>query len=115
MKKTVQDLNLIEESVANHIARAAIRLRKQRCRAGGVMVSMRTNRFNNYGRQYKSEYTMILDVPTDATNILIEKSKECIKNIFIQGVKYKKTGIMLFSIQSKKMSKEIFFLLLMIL
>lgn len=108
-EKTIQDLNLIEESVSNHIARAAIRLRKQKCQAGGLMVSMCTSRFSNYDKQYKNEYTMILDVPTDATNILLAKSKECIKNIFKQGVKYKKTGIMLFDIRSKANEQRSFF------
>lgn len=108
-EKTIQDLNLIEESVANHIAKAAIRLRRQNCLAGGLMVSMRTNRFSNYSKQYKNEYTMMLDAPTDVTNILLAKSRECVKNIFKQGVKYKKTGVMLFDIRSKKNEQRSFF------
>lgn len=91
-EKTIQDLNLIEESVANHIARAAIRLRKQKCLAGGLMVSMHTNRFSNYSKKYKNEYTIMLDVPTDATNILLAKSRECIKIYLNKGLNTRKPG-----------------------
>jgi DNA polymerase V len=108
-EKTMQNVDLIEESVANHISRAALRLRKQECVAGGMVVSLRTNRFSNYDKQYKNEYRLVLDSPTDATNILIAKSKECIQNIFKNGFKYKKTGIMLFDIKSKDYQQRSFF------
>jgi DNA polymerase V len=108
-EKTIQELDLLEDSVANHISRAATQLRKQKSVAGGVVVSLRTNRFSNYDKQYKNEHSVILDSPTDATNILIAKSKECMQNIFKDGFKYKKTGVMLFDIKSKNNQQRSFF------
>ena len=66
------------------------------------MVLIRKNRFSNYSKKYKNEYTMMPDTPTDGTNILLAKSRESIKNIFTQGFEYKKIEVMLFDIWSKK-------------
>ncbi len=107
---TIQDINLIEEAVENHISKAAIRLRKQKCIVGGIIVSLRTNRFSNYDKRYKNEHTIILDAPTDATNLLIAKSKQCVQSIFRNGFKYKKTGVMFFGIRSKENEQRSFFL-----
>ncbi|NDV21745.1 Y-family DNA polymerase [Desulfovibrio sp. JC022] len=98
--RPVSSLPELEESVAAYVARAGEKLRDQNSLAGGVMVYLTTNRHNNLP-QYSNSATRMLSVATDYTPELIRTGLQCIRSIYKEGFKYKKTGIVLLDICGK--------------
>ncbi|WP_321403321.1 Y-family DNA polymerase [Maridesulfovibrio sp.] len=96
----VSTLTDLEESVAAYVARAAEKLREQQSLTGGVMVYLTTNRFNNLP-QYSNSATRLLPIATDYTPELINAATRCIRSIYKEGYRYKKTGVILLDLCGK--------------
>ena len=90
----VTTLAAMRESVATYTTRAAEKLRRQGSAAGGVMVFMLTNRFKDEP-QYVNSILRRLPVPSDATDELIECALAGVAQIFRQGFRFKKAGVVL--------------------
>lgn len=98
--RPVSSLQEMEESVAAYAARAAEKLREQRCLTGGILVYLTTNRFNNLP-QYSNKATHMFPVPTDYTPDLIKTALQGIRKIYKEGFMYKKTSVTLLEICNK--------------
>ncbi|TIH18482.1 Y-family DNA polymerase [Marinifilum sp. JC120] len=98
--RPVSSLPELEESVAAYVARAGEKLREQNSLAGGVMVYLTTNRHNDLP-QYSNSATRMLSIATDYTPELIRTGLQCIRSIYKEGFKYKKTGIVLLDLCGK--------------
>jgi len=98
----VEELADLEESVAEYVSTAAVKLRKQSCLAGNLQVFLATNYFNPNDAQYSNSAAMLLPNPTDYTPGLVQKAIILLRRIYKSGFKYKKAGVMLTDIRPKK-------------
>lgn len=91
----VTDSRSLEESVALYVSRAAEKLRRQKCCAGCLQVSIRTSPFNPLTPYYGNSVTLSLPVPTDDTIQLIKAALWGLARIYRAGYRYQKAGVML--------------------
>lgn len=89
----------IKEAVATYTARAAEKLRRQQCAAGFIQVFVVTDEKQEAGPHYvhgASYYAhTILPRPTAFTQELIKPAVALAAQLFAEGKKYKKAGVML--------------------
>lgn len=98
----VENLLDLEESVADYVSRAAVKLRKQNCLAGNLQVYLATNYFKPNDAQYSNSASMLLANPTDYTPDLVHHAITLLRRIYQSGFKFKKTGVMLTDIRPKQ-------------
>ena len=93
--KLVTDRDQIEEALANYAARASEKLRRQKSKAQGIYVFIRTNPFRERDPQYRNGAMLGLTLPTSDTAQVIAVSKALLKTIYRKGYRYHKAGLML--------------------
>jgi len=91
----VEALEELEEALANHVARAAAKLRRFGLLARHLEVFLQTNRFRKDEVQYHPTAGRSLESPTASTTELMAAARELLHAIYRPGYRYKKTGIML--------------------
>lgn len=91
----VEDLEELEEALANHVARASEKVRRFGLLATRMEVFLRTNRFRKDDPQYCPGIGITLDRPTNSTSELMTVARELLHRIYRLGYRYKKTGIQL--------------------
>lgn len=91
--RKVADLKNLETSVATHATRCAEKLRKQKSIAAYVSVFIITDRFNEEDPQYNNSYTISLPVPSNSQLEIVKYALKALRKIYLQGYKYKKTGV----------------------
>jgi DNA polymerase V len=84
----------LREAVAVYVTRAAEKLRRAGLAAGVVTVFIETNRFSP-DPQYGNSATCELACSTDATGELLAWALRGLEEIFREGYRYKKAGVML--------------------
>lgn len=98
----VTELTDIKEAVATYTARAAEKLRRQHSAAGLINVFVVTNEkvvkqnsasHFRHGPTYSTH--TVLDYPTSQTNELIKPAVALAEQLYQEGKKYKKAGVML--------------------
>lgn len=83
----------IQEAIATHAASCAEKLRKQKCAAGGMYVSLSMSRFTKQeGDKYLGIYIK-LPQATNNTATLIQYASKGLEKLFKAGTYYKKCGI----------------------
>lgn len=95
--KPVYELAALKEAVATYVSRAAEKLRRQHCAANTISVFMVTNNYSNvyeYKPASRSVYT-ILPFATSLTNVLIAHAVGLVEQLYEQGSKYLKAGVIL--------------------
>ncbi len=98
----VESLEKLEEALANHVARAAEKIRRYGLLATRMEVFLRTNRFRKDDPQYSPGIGITLDRPTNATGELMASARELLHRIYRPGYRYKKTGVQLASLVSEE-------------
>jgi DNA polymerase V len=98
----VESLEELEEALANHVARAAQKIRRYGLLATRMEVFIRTNRFRKDDPQYCPGIGITLDRPTNATGELMSTARELLHRIYRPGYRYKKTGVQLASLVSEE-------------
>ncbi|MDX1917941.1 MAG: DUF4113 domain-containing protein [Candidatus Caenarcaniphilales bacterium] len=93
--RPVTELHELEEAVATYTARAAEKLRQKRMLANYLHVYITTNRFRQSDPQYHNHRMVAFPTPTDYTPALISFAKKTLREIYREGFRYKKAGIML--------------------
>jgi DNA polymerase V len=88
----------LSEAVAAYAARAAEKLRSQRCVAGSVAVFLSTNPFKEDDPQYSNGVAVRLSVPSSYTPRLIHAAVRLLGLMYRRGYRYKKAGVMLYEI-----------------
>ena len=96
--KPVTALDELKQAVAFHVTRAAVKLRRQGSEARGLQVFLSTNPFVPDDPQYHNTGTLELPAPTADTGLLIGQAMRGLATIYREGYRYKKTGIMLWSL-----------------
>lgn len=92
--RPIMTLTEMREAVATYITRAAEKLRRYRVAARVVTVFLTTNRFTD-APQYANSVTMPLPVATQDTAELIRYTLQGIAQLFREGYRYKKAGVIL--------------------
>lgn len=98
----VESIEELEEALANHVARAAGKIRRHGLLATRMEVFLRTNRFRKEDPQYSPGIGITLDRPTNATGELMSTARELLRRIYRPGYRYKKTGVQLASLVSEE-------------
>lgn len=92
--KTVTAFEDLREAVSTYVSRAAVKLRKQKSAAGAIYVYVRSSAYGS-GDKYQRSSWRELPVHTDSTPELIHHATEMLREIYREGVDYKKAGVML--------------------
>lgn len=90
----IESFDELREAVASYTARAAGKLRRQHCAASFVGVFLSTNPFADEP-QYSNFISCRLPLPTSSSFALIRHATHCLAQIYREGFRYKKTGVML--------------------
>ncbi len=91
----LEDLN---EAISAYTARAAAKLREQKAKSKTLYVFITTNKHKPTDIQYTKGLVCPLVAPTNDTRTLIAAAKKTLKQLYRNGFKYKKTGILLMDI-----------------
>jgi len=105
--RPVTEFKELREAVASYLSKACLKLRKQKSLAGYVQVFIETSRFK--GDSYSKSLGLKITKPTANTSDLMNHAQMLLKNLFKEGHKYKKVGIVLLDIS--KQSDEQYHLL----
>lgn len=94
----ITDLPILEESVATFTNRAAQKLRKQDSNCSAISVFIHTNQFRADLKQYYNSRYIQLPIATNDSGELIKWALKGIEQIFKDGYKYKKAGVLIHEI-----------------
>lgn len=106
----VTTLEAMTESVCHYMGRAAEKLRKEGQRASGVNV------YFEYYPEYKPQKleggytscTISFPAPTDDTSTMLHSITPQLKQIFLKGRRYKKSGVILWGLESGAVQLDLF-------
>ena len=92
------------ESVASFTAQAALKLRRHGMLASGCNVYAQVAKpgMFEHGGGWDSSfygYTVTFPEPTDATNVMVRTIREEIDSLFVEGARYRKSGIVFFGLE----------------
>lgn len=93
--KMIDDLGTLSEAVATHASACALKLRQQHSYATSLMVFIHTNNFREDLPQYWKNIVVRLPVPTNDTLEIVHHALTGLKNIFMEGYRYKKAGVII--------------------
>ena len=91
----VTDYDALQASVASFAASCANKLRGQHSLTSAVTVFVSSNRFREDLTQYSNGQTRILPMPTSDTIEITQAALSVLKEIYREGISYKKTGVIL--------------------
>ena len=102
----LSELEPIEEALANYAARACKKLRKQKSKAQGLHVFLKTNCFRKEDPQYSNGSTIGFSHPSSDTALIIHKGKKLLQSLYLPGFNYQKCGILLLDLVSETYEQE---------
>lgn len=92
------DFVTLRTHVANFAARCAEKLRRQRSATATVAVFAHTNPFRTDLPQYSGFAEAHLPTPTDSTTTIVQAATKALRQLFREGYRYKKAGVILLSV-----------------
>ena len=95
--KPVTTLEGLSESIAAYTAQAAAKLRRHGLFAAGCNIYAQI--FESGGGGEFLGRTVMFPTPTDATNEMLRAIREEVDALYVEGVRYRKTGIMFFGLE----------------
>jgi len=98
----VEEIVDLEEALANHVSRAAEKIRRFALLATHIEVFLQTNRFRKDLPQYYPIRGVTLPAPTASTSELMATARQLLHSIYRSGYRYKKTGVMLAHLVSEE-------------
>ncbi len=99
--KKTSELVFITEAVSTYAVRCAEKLRKQNSVANLLTVFIHTDPFNPNEPQLNKSRTITLPVATNCSMELVKYSLVCLNEIFTQGFRYKKAGVIVDGLQEE--------------
>jgi DNA polymerase V len=88
----------LAQAVSLYVTRAAEKLQQQQSLCGAIHVFMHTNQFRQSDPQYNNGVTLPLIEATDDSRILAKAALLGLEEIFREGFRYKKAGVMLMNL-----------------
>lgn len=104
--KKITALSELEEAVSHYTAIACVKLRNQHSLANGLLVFLQIRDKNGPRQQQLSYY---FAQPTNDTRQIISAAKQCVKKLFIPGMRYHKAGMMLLNLMPASLQQYDFF------
>lgn len=101
----VIDLQELEEAVSAYMSRAAEKLRRQGSVAATAYVYLRTNPYKEGEPQYSPGMRLGLRHPTSDTRELVRAARSGLHQIYREGFRYQKAGVMLADITPEGVSQ----------
>ena len=98
----INDKYNLKQALANHVARAAEKLRSQDSLCGEICVFINTNRFRKKDLQYNNSAILPFDHLTDNTNIIMKKAFKILDTLYRPNYNYKKIGVILLDLKQRK-------------
>ncbi|MCB0272473.1 MAG: Y-family DNA polymerase [Bdellovibrionales bacterium] len=103
----ITKINDLKESIANHVSRAAEKLRAQGSVCQSLYVFIRNNPFKDKGKTFYYAFDIAhFDPGTQVTNKLIDQAVKIIDRIYKLGVVYKKSGVCLSEISPQSQTQQ---------
>jgi DNA polymerase V len=99
---SVRSLAEMQEATASYASRAVEKLRKQDGYCPAMSVWLTTNYFLDAEEQYSNQAIVRLPVPSNYTPDFVRGASRGIEQIWKDGFKYKKSGVMLLDITSSE-------------
>jgi DNA polymerase V len=94
----ISDFETLRTNISNYASRCAEKLRKQNTVASIVGVFVSSNPFREDLLQYWKYQEMKLITPTNSTILIVQAATNVLKEIFVQGVQYKRGGVIVMGI-----------------
>ena len=94
----IGDFETLRTNIANYASRCAEKLRKQNTVASIVGVFVSSNPFREDLLQYWKYQETRLITPTSSTIPIVQAATEVLKEIYVQGVQYKRGGVIVMGI-----------------
>jgi len=85
----------LSEAMASYLSRAGEKLRKQNGKTSVIKVYVMTNAFDTTRPQYFNSQTVTLPVATNDTGELIQYGLQAMRDIYRDGFRFKKCGVIL--------------------
>ena len=102
--KPVTTLEGLSESIAAYTAQAAAKLRRHGLFAAGCNIYAQI--FESGGGGEFLGQTVMFPTPTDATNEMLRAIREEVDALYVEGVRYRKTGIVFFGLEKPGMARQ---------
>ena len=106
--KRVERFQELKESVTSYCLNAAEKIRSEFLIAKSITVFVRTSPFQNKGIYYSNSKTIDFPMATNNSIEIVKTALIGLKDIFKQGYKYQKTGIILSSLSNADGNKNLF-------
>ena len=94
----IGDFDTLRTHISNYASRCAEKLRKQNTVASVVGVFVSSNPFREDLLQYWNFQETKLITPTNSTIPIVQAATDVLKGIFVQGVQYKRGGVIVMGI-----------------
>lgn len=92
----------LREALATYVETAAAKLRAQHALANSLEVSLSTNRFSAASPHYSGRQVVTLPQATASSTVLIRHALAALDRLYKPGLRYQKTGIVLFGLVPEK-------------
>ena len=106
--KKVEKLQELQESITGYCLNAAEKIRSESLMAKSITVFIRTSPFQNQFAYYSNSKTIDMPIATDNSIEIVKTALTGLKDIFKNGYRYQKAGIMLSGLSSSQGSKNLF-------
>ena len=91
--KKVTKLEELSEAITTHCLNAAEKIRSDKQTVKKITVFIRTSPFQRNQGYYANSKSINLPIRTNDSIILVKKALAILKNIYVKGYRYKKTGV----------------------
>ncbi len=106
--KKVEKLQELQESITSYCLNAAEKIRSESLIAKSITVFIRTNPFQNQFAYYSNSKTIDIPIATDNSIEIVKTALTGLKDIFKNGYRYQKAGIMLSGLSDLQGSNNLF-------
>lgn len=97
----ITELNDLKEAIAMHAQEACKRLRDEESLCGCLLVFVQSNPFDESAPFYNKSITGAFSEPTDCATDFVRAAVKMVSDIFKEGIKYKKCGVILTGLEPK--------------
>lgn len=97
----VTELSDLKEAIAMHAQEACKRLRDEDSLCGCLLVFVQSSPFDESAPFYNRSITGAFSEPTDCATDLVRAAVKMVSDIFKEGIKYKKCGVILTGLEPK--------------
>ena len=106
--KKVENIEDLKESITAHCLNASEKIRSQSLFTKSITVHIRTSPFQNNGIYYSNSETIDFPVATDNSIEIVKAALNGLKDIYKEGYRYQKSGIILSNLSSSEANHNLF-------